>query len=203
MPQPGVRALVGGHEGRRIDLQPPADEVLDRLRRVRLGEERPKKNRGSPRTRRSSSTGCTSPTPRSLHPLVERDGRALGMHRGDGDGRAETDHAGTRPGCRGALDAHTAPIGESGEHRLLDPGRRAPRACRPRTPGAVRARHRGPIRQAAPTPVERDHPMVPGEVGHLELPVTRVDDRPRRQSTMVGSPSPNSSQWSLTPSRST
>ena len=166
-----------------VDLQPPADAILDLLGRVRLvehlGEEAPgtlvvavpvvalcfaqpssrrarsSKRRGDLAAPPGASRAATAGRRRRLH--------ALGMVGGE----------------------QRRPERAAGERRRGRRARRPPRPSRrrrrrrTRLQRSPRRRADGPSRRAAP--VEGQHAEVPREVRDLRLPEARVDDRPRRQ----------------------
>ena len=57
----------------------------------------------------------------------------------------------------------------------------------------VRGRTGRPVRAAVAARVDGDHPEVPGQVGHLALPLPAVDDRERPHHQQVVGPEPNTS----------
>ena len=198
------RPTVGVGQRGRVDLEPPADAVLDLLGRVRLGEHPPRRRtRGSPRSRAASSGGCTSPSPRlRVERLVERSAPAArAVARRQRHRRADGDEAEHPLGMVGReLDR---PQRRRTRARRARPARcrwrRARPACRRRTRGGCTPR-RPTGRPDAPgaAAVEVTTRWWRARCGTCSFQKPGRDDRPRRQQHDRGrSPSPKASQCSV------
>ncbi len=167
-----------------IRLEPPSDGVLVRLRGVRLGQALREEELEEVLVLLDPVVAVVlPPTVVRLAWLLERLGRPRPRHR-----RRQRE---SRSDERDLLD----PLGMIGreDERPLGPPRQRDEDC---ALGAGRVQHseriRGelvlpvrirvcrPVRAAVAASVEGDDPREAGEVGDLQLPVTRVDDRPRR-----------------------
>ena len=184
------RRLVGAgradREGERlrVALEAPADAVLELLRRVRLRIAAAEEElEVAAEVLRPVVAVRLLPALVGRARLVERVAGALGQRRRQRQRRGHEHRAGhalgvlggehERAGRTGAVgDEHAAAGAGRVEHRegVVGVGPRAVVGAAVRAVGAPVAAW-----------VERDHPEVPGEVRHLELPEPRVRDRPGRQ----------------------
>ncbi len=89
----------------------------------------------------------------------------------------------TRSGCSAAsCSAHGAALGEPDDHRSIGAGRvQDVEGVLDLAVAVVGGRVEGAVGRAVAGAVVGDDPVVAGEVGQLQLPEPRVDDRPRRQ----------------------
>ena len=165
-----------------VGLQPPADGVLDLLRRMRL--------RHALRDEELDEAGVVAapvvgvelrPALVGVERLVERD-VAIGVAGRERERRRDEDDA---------LDPLRVLCGENqrplraereGDHeRLLGPGRVQHRErVRGELGLGVGVARLRPVGLPVPARVENDHAVVPCEVRNLHLPAARVDERPRR-----------------------
>ena len=183
-----ARRRVGQHLRR--DVVGPEDEVLDLLGRVRLVEHatREELHEVLEPALEPVVLVVLRPALVGVEARVERE--PLALRAGD-----------LQPARRGEGHDPAHPVGMAGRdvHRPGDAAREPHQQC-PVGAGAVedgdgvggvlRVRvGRGTLGAAgatAPTPVEGHHAEVPRQVGHLELPEPRVDDRPGRHQQQGG-----------------
>ena len=171
----------GQHERLGCRLEPPADRVVERLGRVRLGEHLAEEELEEVAVVRQpvvavvllpALVGLARRIP--VERVARRDDPAERHGRADEDGGLDAVRVVGREQQR-SLRAER----EGDEHRLLGLGGVHDRQCVEREVGLGVARL-GPVRSPVPAPVHHQHPAVPRQVRDLHLPVARVDDRPRR-----------------------
>ena len=186
---------------------PQRDAVLDRLRRVGFGEHAPEEELEEAVVVELPVVAVVlGPSLGRGERLVEGVHRPLGMGRRERYGRTDRHHA---EHAVGAVGRHLdRPQRAARECRRARPARsrwrRAPPACRRRTRGACRPR----LRRVGPSgrnPDRRRSPRGGGGRGRRSGASSGGTARSTRSGAarLVGSPSPNVSQCSLTPSRST
>ena len=164
----------------RVGLQAPADAVLDLLGRVRLGERsREEELDAAAVVGAASSAGWPSPSPRRCRG-PRRTLRRAAAH---GQRRADRDHPGApAPGARppSAARADRPSTGPTTTARSTPSASSTATVSPTYSPvgvgGGVGGRSSGPL----PRALDGDDPEVPGQVGHLRLPLPGVHDRPRR-----------------------
>ena len=186
--EPGANLAREQGLGGRVET--PAHGVLDLLRRVRLREALREEEREKPfEIAEPEVPVVLRPALVRLELLVETiQDRAVAVEAAEREGRADEDCAGDPFRMRGreeerALRAERErdddrPLGSGGVEDGKGVGRELVFVVGVRVGRAVRA----PV----PARVECDRPRVPREVGELELPVARVDDRPGRQEEQGG-----------------
>ena len=180
-----LQAPVGENERLARRLEAPADGVLDRFRRVGLGEDLRHEELEKALVVaepvvlvvfRPALVGVELVLP-GVHRSLGQRLSAAGVARADEDGRL--DPLGMVCGEQEAsLSAH----GEADDDRAIGLGR-VHHGDRVRCELAlcVRLPLRRAVRATVPAAVESDHAAVPREVRDLHLPVARMNDRPRRQ----------------------
>src|SRR6266542_2264952 len=168
----------------RVGLEPPADAVLDRLGGVPFGERLAEEELEElPVVLAPVVLVVLGPPLGCVQPLGEAVQLALGIARPQRQRGADEDDA------RHALRVQGAelqrPVG-AGRQRHQHRAVRARGVHHRQRVGGELGRQVGvgpgrPVGAAVAAPVEGDHPVAPGQVGHLHPPVPRVDDRPGRQ----------------------